>query len=72
MRGRLPEGRLGLLGSAQFGEDDAAVNLGFVTNDPFINRYLIGPSITYHATEVFGLEAYGIFSPDFGQSDWKA
>jgi len=44
---------------------------GFVTNDPFINRYLINGSFTYHVTEIFGLEANGTFSPDFGTGDYK-
>ena len=34
--------------------------------------YLLGAGFTYHATEIFGIEASGSFSPDFGQGDWKA
>lgn len=44
---------------------------GFLTNDPFINRYIIGSGVTYHVTEVFGVEVTGTFAPDFGQGDWK-
>jgi outer membrane beta-barrel protein len=49
----------------------AAPQLGYVTNDPFINRYLLGAGLTYHVTEIFGVEFAGIFSPDFGKGDWK-
>jgi len=45
--------------------------LGFVTNDPFINRYILGGSLTYHATEIFALEANLGYSPDLGKGDWK-
>lgn len=44
---------------------------GFVTNDPFINRYLINGSFAYHVTEIFAVEANGTFSPDFGTGDYK-
>jgi len=44
---------------------------GFVTNDPFINRYLINASVAYHVTEIFAVEANGTFSPDFGTGDYK-
>ena len=44
---------------------------GFVTNDPFINRYLINGSLAYHVTEIFAVEANGTFSPDFGTGDYK-
>ena len=45
--------------------------LGFVTNDPFINRYLVGVGVGYHLTEVFSIEFDGTYSPDFGKADWK-
>jgi len=45
--------------------------LGLVTNDPFVNRYLGGVSFTYHVTEIFGIEANGYFSPNLGRTDWK-
>lgn len=55
----------------KIGRYEAAPHIGFVTNDPFINRYLIGASFAYHLTEVFAIEANGSFSPDFGEADWK-
>jgi len=45
--------------------------VGFVTNDPFINRYLLGGGFGYHITEIFAIEASGAFSPDLGEGDWK-
>jgi outer membrane beta-barrel protein len=53
------------------GRTETGIHLGFVTNDPFINRYLIGASFGYHFTEVFGIEVTGTFSPNFGDKDWK-
>jgi outer membrane beta-barrel protein len=53
------------------GRYEIAPGIGYVTNDPFINRYLLGAGLTYHVTEVFGVEFRGTFSPDFGQGDWK-
>ena len=53
------------------GRFESSFHLGFVTNDPFINRYMIGASFAYHLTEVFGVEMTGTFSPDFGKGDWK-
>ena len=46
--------------------------LGFVTNDPFINRYLFGVNGAYHATEIFAFELNMGYSPDLGESDWKS
>lgn len=56
----------------KIGRYEAAPHVGFVTNDPFINRYLLGASFAYHVTEVFAIEAMGSFSPDFGEGDYKA
>ncbi|MCO4746544.1 MAG: outer membrane beta-barrel domain-containing protein [Proteobacteria bacterium] len=56
----------------KIGRYEVAPAIGAVTNDAFINRYLLGASFTYHATEIFGVELSGSFSPDFGQGDWKA
>lgn len=50
---------------------EASPQLGLVTNDPFINRYLVGVAVSRHITEVFALEATWTFSPDFGEGDWK-
>lgn len=54
------------IGRVEFGP-----HIGFVTNDPFVNRYLGGLNIGYHVTEVFSVELAGTFSPDFGEQDWK-
>lgn len=51
---------------------EAAPMIGLVTNDPFINRYLLGVALSRHVTEVFSVEATWTFSPDFGEGDWKA
>ena len=56
----------------KIGRWEAAPHIGFVTNDPFINRYLLGAGISHHLTEVFAVELIGSFSPDFGRGDWKA
>lgn len=55
----------------KIGRGEGGVHLGFVSNDPFINRYLVGLNFGYHITEVLSVELAGTFSPDFGQSDWK-
>jgi outer membrane beta-barrel protein len=47
-------------------------SLGFVTNDPFINRYFVSLALAYHVTEIFGIELAGAYSPDFGRGDWKS
>lgn len=55
----------------KIGRYEGGVHLGFVTNDPFINRYLLGGAFAYHATEVFAVEVTGTFSPTFGTLDYK-
>ena len=55
----------------KIGRYEVAPSLGFVTNDPFINRYLLGAGFGYHITEIFAVEATGFFSPDLGEQDWK-
>lgn len=55
----------------KIGRYEAAPHIGFVSNDPFINRYIIGAGFAAHLTEVFAIEAMGSFSPDFGEGDWK-
>lgn len=55
----------------KIGRYEFSPQIGFVTNDPFVNRYLGGASLTYHVTEVFGVEFNGTFSPDFGVGDYK-
>jgi outer membrane beta-barrel protein len=56
----------------KIGRGELGGHIGFVTNDPFINRYLFGADFSYHVTEVFSLGIDGTFSPDFGQGDWKS
>jgi outer membrane beta-barrel protein len=53
------------------GRYEVGPHVGFITNDPFLNRYLVGASGTYHVTEIFGVELAGTFSPDFGEGDYK-
>jgi len=55
----------------KIGRYEGGVGVGFVTNDPFVNRYLLGGHFAYHVTEIFAVEAEGAFSPDFGEGDWK-
>jgi outer membrane beta-barrel protein len=50
---------------------EGSPHIGFITNDPFVNRYLVGASLAYHVTEVFALEVSGTFSPTFGTFDYK-
>lgn len=51
-------------------------SIGFVANDPFLNRYILGGVFDYHATEIFAIEAQVAYSPVLGQGgcsdpDWK-
>lgn len=55
----------------KMGRYELSPRVGFVANDPFINRYLFGAGLTYHVTEVLGIEASGTASPDLGEADWK-
>lgn len=55
----------------KIGRYEVTPHLGFVTNDPFINRYLLGAGFAYHVSEIFAIEASGTFSPDLGEADWK-
>lgn len=50
---------------------EVSPHVAFVTNDPFLNRYIIGTGIGYNLTEVFAVEAMLDYSPDLGQADWK-
>lgn len=56
----------------KIGRYEAAPHVGFVTNDPFLNRYLLGGGFTFHPTEVLALEATIDYSPDLGDLDLKA
>ena len=55
----------------KIGRYEVSPHAGFVTNDPFINRYMVGAAFAYHVTEIFAVELIGSFSPDFGTGDWK-
>jgi outer membrane beta-barrel protein len=44
---------------------------GWVTNDLFVQRQVVGAGIGYHVSEVLGVELLGSFSPDFGRADWR-
>ncbi len=50
---------------------ELGAGLGLVTNDPFINRYILRVDGTYHFTEITAVQAEFGFSPNLGQSDWK-
>lgn len=47
----------------KLGRYELGASTGLITNDPFLNRILFQGSVTYHITEVFGIEAVGGFSP---------
>jgi outer membrane beta-barrel protein len=58
------------------GRFEAGPSLGFVANDPFLNRYIIGGIFDYHLTEVFATEVQFGYAPIFGTGgeddpDWK-
>ncbi len=46
-------------------------HLAFVSNDPFLNRYILGTGLGYNLTEIFAIEGMVDFSPDLGEGDWK-
>ena len=51
-------------------------SIGFVANDPFLNRYILGGVFDYHATEIFAIEVQVAYAPVLGQGgcsdpDWK-
>ncbi len=50
--------------------------IGFVANDPFLNRYIVNVLADYHVTEIFGIEAQLGYAPILGDGgeddpDWK-
>ena len=55
----------------KLGRVETSPYLGFVTNDPFINRYLFGVGAAYHVTEIFAVEANLGYAPNLGKADWK-
>lgn len=51
-------------------------SLGFVANDPFLNRYIVGAVFDYHLTEIFAAEVQLGYAPILGEGgsedpDWK-
>ena len=50
---------------------EVSPHVAFVSNDPFLNRYIVGTGVGYHLTEIFAIEGMLDFSPDLGTSDWK-
>ncbi|MCP4809890.1 MAG: outer membrane beta-barrel domain-containing protein [Proteobacteria bacterium] len=55
----------------KLGRFEAGVLPSFVTNDPFLNRYIISLRGGYHITEIFAIEVEAAISPDLGEADWK-
>jgi len=55
----------------KIGRFEATPSVGFVTNDPFLNRYIAGVRLGYHLTEIFAIEGELAYSPDLGETDWK-
>ena len=45
--------------------------LGFVPNDPMVNRFTIGMLVAYHFSESIAAEGAFIYSPDLGTADVK-
>lgn len=56
----------------KIGRWELSPHLGWVTNDPFVNRYLVGFEAIYHATEIFGAGISTTYSPNFGTFDYKS
>ncbi len=61
----------------KIGRYEVGPEIGFVTNDPFLNRYVIGATLDYHITEIFAAEVQINYSPILGSGgendpDWKA
>lgn len=55
----------------KLGRFEATPSVGFVTNDPFLNRYIAGVRLGYHITEIFAIEGEFSYAPDLGSRDWK-
>ncbi len=55
----------------KLGRFEVSPYIGFVTNDPFINRRLGGICLAYHFTEIFAIELMGGYSPNLESADWK-
>ncbi len=60
----------------KIGRYEVGPSLGFVANDPFLNRYIIGAVFDYHLTEIFAAEFQFGYAPILGKGgendpDWK-
>lgn len=55
----------------KMGRWELSPHAAFVSNDPFLNRYIVGAGVGYHITEIFAIEGMIDFSPDLGEGDWK-
>jgi outer membrane beta-barrel protein len=60
----------------KIGRYEVGPSVGFVANDPFLNRYIIGGVFDYHLTEVFAAELQVGYAPILGKGgendpDWK-
>ena len=60
----------------KIGRFEAGPGIGFVANDPFLNRYIVHGVFDYHVTEIFALEFQVGYAPILGSGgendpDWK-
>lgn len=61
----------------KIGRYEIGVDVGSVSNDPFLNRWIIGAVADYHFTELFALELQLGYAPNFDDPsqdcdpDWK-
>jgi outer membrane beta-barrel protein len=55
----------------KLGRWELSPHVAFVSNDPFLNRYIVGTGVGYNLTEIFAIEGMLDFSPDLGTGDWK-
>ena len=53
----------------KIGRNELGATLGFVSNDPFLNRYILNAVYDRHLTEVFAVELQLGYSPIFGGGD---
>jgi outer membrane beta-barrel protein len=50
---------------------EVAPIVGYVPNNPFARRYIIGGILGYHFSEVLSAQAQLMYSPDLGENDLK-
>ena len=51
----------------KIGRYEVGPQIGFVTNDPFLNRYILGVTLDYHVTEIFAVQVQVDYSPILGE-----